>query len=394
MKNYSLIALLFFCFSKSVAQEVSELEYKVIDTFITNKQTDMSEALICSYNDNEFIYASALSPFVVEQINVRTRERKVYHLPVNVSKKSILKSVHGNDKYIGVVLSDKIFLYDKKEAKGYNVILNNEETYEQLQFIGDQAMLAGAYNFHIVDGWPMLQLAMIDLKSMEITKRNRLFFSGIRFTHTVHNFLCFSKQKLFVLKPLSNYVQIVDTSLMVVDSFKITDNLPNQANIANVLDAPIHHEIEMREKGSSKLAMMQSYTPSKEDIMNLKELDSSIFRNEKIYCNDDWILITQKAFGVTGWSKRTIYIYDSKLFQKRLTLHSWLNRETDFFKPIFVNSVKNFLIGGNTLLDIRNDQFYDPSIKDKPEYNQKYEEWAKLHDDYFATIFLYKLKLK
>ena len=377
----------------AVAQEQKELPYVLADTF--QSDVEPGEHPFTNYTDgNTWMYVSATDPITITEVDLASRIRTRFRLQGSETRRNMISSLVFDERYIVVCFSETAEVFDRTTLQSRTIPYGDAQ-YSHAGIADGKLFLYGVYDYHILDGYPMLQTAIARISEGDIIARKRFPFSGIRYTHLVGQPVTFSEGIIYFTEPTKNFVFLIDTTLTIIDSIPISaEDMKDQSYLTRTEDSLIAIQVKQKAAGASRKELVNlAKSFSKEAIMELKDNDTEIYRNEKIYVNSSYILVTRKPVGTADWSKRELYFIDKKTRRPAYTFQSTLIRSRDFQKPIFVNSARNFFVDDNRIFDISSNQFYTPDAKDKATYSRLFDEWSRKTDHFFYTLIIYKLPL-
>src|SRR5690606_18071866 len=100
-----------------------------------------------------------------------------YKIKEKVNNSSYISSIYCNHENIVIVFSDKVEIINKTNAEA-RVLPFKEFQYSNAGIWENKLFLYGAYNYHILDGYPILQITKVDLTTLSFESQKRHIFSG------------------------------------------------------------------------------------------------------------------------------------------------------------------------------------------------------------------------
>jgi len=369
-----------------------KLSYRVVDTIMTTVNSD--DISFKNYqSESAWYYVQTTSPLTIMEVNLSTKKRTLHPLNVKPTPRNYLKNIYGDDQYIIAIMSQQCLIWNKAQQSLHIIRLDKNEDYHMAAIHHDTLTLAGAYNYHIRDGYPMLQVAQYVLPSHQKLRQKRYFFPGIIYTAMLNEFIDIHDNQVYVIHPLSNYYYTISSDLSHIDSFIIDPNvseIDNRHPFLQHMDFINYHNIQQKMSGKKKY-INNEWDPSV--FSNLRELDAHIFRNEKLYVNDHYIFITRKPYGFKGWEKRDIFIIDKKS-GRRIQRQSILDRKIDFYNPDFVSSLTAHLSNNGQYALVRSHHFYHPDIYTKSQYDTAYQNWSQTTYPFYYMLMIFQLEFE
>lgn len=127
-------------------------------------------------------------------------------------------------------INDQLFYcYFPANLTRYNLKTNEEERllqevpgrrFSKMEMINDNFLLLyNLYPFHPYDGETKVYLYVYDLKKKGIADSLKIDFEGISLGNIVHHWLRVLNEKIFLVAPLTGFVQIYNSKLKLEDSY-------------------------------------------------------------------------------------------------------------------------------------------------------------------------------
>lgn len=384
-----MISFLIMTTNISSQEKTPELTYRIVDTIVSSVSNE--DYIFYNYtNENSWFFVDNPTNISITEVDLKTKKRDKYSFNIQPNNRNYLMTIYGDKEYLVAVMSQECHIYQKESNSKKTIKYDKNEDYRIGSIHHDTLTLAGVYNYHIKDGYPMLQVAQYQISTGKKISQKRYSFPGIFYTTMISEFISIHNNHVYFLKPLSNYYYRITSDLKNIDSFIIDPIVTTKTNIhPDIQTMDSINEINVGHKQKNKKQCINNEW-HKEVIYKIKEFDTMIYRNEKIYVNDSYIFITRKPFAYKGWEKREIFIIEKSTGKMQKYL-SQLDRKKDVYKPDFVSSTKATVTKDLKYYQVKGDHFYNPEILTKEDHDTALEKWAIENDTYYFMLKIYQL---